>query len=87
MKIQKNKSNYLIIEQKEYEGNPYVDVRECYDNEDGERQFTKKGITFNPKLAEQVAEAVGGRTRIQIAAGKPVQKRQVFHPVPDWGAT
>ena len=39
MKIQKNKSNYLIIEQKEYEGNPYIDVRECYDNEDGERQF------------------------------------------------
>ena len=46
------------IEQKEYEGNPYIDVRECYDNEDGERQFTKKGITFNPKLAEQVAEAI-----------------------------
>jgi len=57
-KIQKNKSNYLIIEQKEYEGNPYVDVRECYDNEEGERQFTKKGITFNPKIAEQVAEAI-----------------------------
>jgi hypothetical protein len=58
IKIQKNKSNYLIIEQKEYEGNPYVDVRECYDNEEGERQFTKKGITFNPKLAEEVAEAI-----------------------------
>ena len=50
--------SFLIIEQKEYEGNPYVDVRECYDNEDGERQFTKKGITFNPKIAEQVAEAI-----------------------------
>ena len=48
----------MIVEQKEYEGNPYVDVRECYDNEDGERQFTKKGITFNPKIAEQVAEAI-----------------------------
>lgn len=58
VKIQKNKSNYLIIEQKEYEGNPYVDVRECYDNKEGERQFTKKGITFNPKLAEEVAEAI-----------------------------
>ena len=58
IEIKKNKTNYVQIELREYEGHPYVDVRECYDNEDGERQFTKKGITFNPKIAEQVAEAI-----------------------------
>ena len=58
MKIQKNKSNYLIVEQKEYEGNPYVDVREFYDAEDGKRMPTKKGITFTPKVLEQVIEGL-----------------------------
>ncbi len=58
IKIQKNKNNYLLIEQREYEGNPYIDVREFYDNEDGESMPTKRGITFNPKFAQQVAEAL-----------------------------
>jgi|TARA_B100000902_G_C26698841_1_gene616118 hypothetical protein len=58
IKIQKNKNNYLLIEQREYEGNPYIDVREFYDNEDGKSMPTKRGITFNPKYAQQVAEAL-----------------------------
>ena len=58
IKIQKNKNNYLLIEQREYEGNPYIGVREFYDNEDGKSMPTKRGITFNPKYAQQVAEAL-----------------------------
>ena len=58
IKIQKNKTNYLLIESREYEGHPYIDVREFYDNEEGNPMPTKKGITFNPKLAEEVAEAI-----------------------------
>lgn len=58
IEIKKNKTNYVQIELREYEGHPYVDVREFYDGEDGKRMPTKKGITFNPKLAEQVAEAL-----------------------------
>jgi len=58
IKIQKNKTNYLLIESREYEGHPYIDVREFYDNEEGNPMPTKKGITFNPKLVEEVAEAI-----------------------------
>lgn len=58
IKIQKNKKNYLVIESREYEGHPFIDVREFYDNEEGKPMPTKRGITFNPKLAEQVAEAL-----------------------------
>jgi|TARA_B100000925_G_C21640216_1_gene316887 hypothetical protein len=58
IKIQKNKKNYLVIEAREYEGHPFIDVREFYDNEEGKPMPTKRGITFNPKLAEQVAEAL-----------------------------
>ena len=58
IKIQKNKTNYLLIESREYEGHPYIDVREFYDNEEGNPMPTKKGITFNPKLTEEVAEAI-----------------------------
>ena len=54
----KLKNNYLLIEQREYEGNPYIDVREFYDNEEGKSMPTKRGITFNPKFAQQVAEAL-----------------------------
>jgi len=58
IEIKKNKTNYVQIELREYEGHPYVDVREFYDDEEGRRLPTKKGITFNPKIAEQVAEAI-----------------------------
>ena len=50
VEIKKNKTNYVQIELREYEGHPYVDVREFYDAEDGKRLPTKKGITFTPKV-------------------------------------
>ena len=50
IEIKKNKTNYVQIELREYEGHPYVDVREFYDDEDGRRLPTKKGITFSPKV-------------------------------------
>ena len=31
IEIKKNKTNYVQIELREYEGHPYVDVREFYD--------------------------------------------------------
>jgi|TARA_B100001093_G_scaffold518973_1_gene605826 hypothetical protein len=54
VEIKKNKTNYVQIELREYEGNPYVDVREFFDSEDGKRLPTKKGITFSPNVLEQV---------------------------------
>jgi hypothetical protein len=58
IEIKKNKTNYVQIELREYEGHPYVDVREFYDDEDSKRLPTKKGITFTPKVLDQVIDGL-----------------------------
>ena len=58
IEIKKNKTNYVQIELREYEGHKYVDVREFYDAEDGKRLPTQKGITFSPKVLEQVIDGL-----------------------------
>lgn len=58
IEIKKNKTNYVQIELREYEGHPYVDVREFYDDEDGRRLPTKKGITFSPKVLDEVVDGL-----------------------------
>ena len=58
IEIKKNKTNYVQIELREYEGHPYVDVREFYDAEDCKRLHTKKGITFTPKVLDQVVDGL-----------------------------
>tara|TARA_B100002019_G_scaffold52679_1_gene44882 strand:+ start:957 stop:1178 length:222 start_codon:yes stop_codon:yes gene_type:complete len=58
IEIKKNKTNYVQIELREYEGHPYVDVREFYDAEDGKRLPTKKGITFTPKVLDSVIDGL-----------------------------
>ena len=58
MEIKKNKTNYVQIELREYEGHPYVDVREFYDDEEGRRLPTKKGITFSPKVLDSVVDGL-----------------------------
>ena len=58
IEIKKNKTNYVQIELREYEGHPFVDVREFYDSEDGKRLPTKKGITFTPKVLDQVVDGL-----------------------------
>ena len=58
VEIKKNKTNYVQIELREYEGHPYVDVREFYDDEEGRRLPTKKGITFSPKVLDAVVDGL-----------------------------
>ena len=58
IEIKKNKSNYVQIELREYEGHKYVDLREFYDDKDGKRLKTKKGITFSPTVLEQVIDGL-----------------------------
>jgi hypothetical protein len=58
VEIKKNKTNYVQIELREYEGHPYVDVREFYDDEEGRRLPTKKGITFSPKVLDSVVDGL-----------------------------
>ena len=56
--IKKNKTNYVQIELREYEGHEYVDVREFYDDKEGRRLPTKKGITLSPTVLEKVIEGL-----------------------------
>tara|TARA_R110000796_G_scaffold142154_7_gene258626 strand:- start:349 stop:597 length:249 start_codon:yes stop_codon:yes gene_type:complete len=58
IEIKKNKTNYVQIEAREYEGNPYVDVREFFDDKEGNRLPTKKGITFTPKVLDEVIDGL-----------------------------
>ena len=58
IEIKKIKNNYVQIELREYEGHEYVDVREFYDSQDGKRLPTKKGITFSPKVLEEVIDGL-----------------------------
>ena len=58
IEIKKNKTNYVQIELREYEGHPYVDIREFYDDEEGRRLPTKKGITFSPKVLDSVVDGL-----------------------------
>ena len=58
IEIKKNKTNYVLFVLREYEGHPYVDVWEFYDAEDGKRLPTKKGITFTPKVLDQVVDGL-----------------------------
>ena len=58
IEIKNNKTNYVQIELREYEGHPYVDVREFYDDEEGRRLPTKKGITFSPKVLDSVVDGL-----------------------------
>jgi len=66
VEIQKTKTNYLRIEKREWEGNDFIDIREFFIDKETEQKIpTKKGITFNPKVAEQVSKAI-----LEVIKGK-----------------
>ena len=57
--IQKNSQEIIRIENKEYKGNKFLDVRVYYKDRDTEEyKPTKKGISFNHKIAKEVIEAL-----------------------------
>jgi|TARA_B100000315_G_scaffold11079_1_gene10756 hypothetical protein len=55
--IQKNSREVIRIGESEYEGHKFVDCRIYYDDS-GEWKPTKKGISFNHKIAHEVVEAI-----------------------------
>jgi len=56
--IEKRDNEIIRISIKEYKGYEYVDIRQHYKNDDGEFLPTKKGVTFNPELIDEVIEAL-----------------------------
>ena len=55
--IIKNTQEIIRIQNKEYKGSDLIDIRVFYEK-DGEYLPTKKGITFNPKIAKDVIEGI-----------------------------
>ena len=55
--IIKNSQEIIRIQNKEYKGSDFIDVRVFYEK-DGEYLPTKKGISFNPKIAKDVIEGI-----------------------------
>ena len=57
--IQKNSQEIIRIENKEFKGNKFLDVRVYYKDRDTEEyKPTKKGISFNHRIAKEVIEAL-----------------------------
>ena len=56
--IQKNKTEVIRVQLKEYEGHKLVDLRVWYKDKDGEYKPTKKGISFNRNLAVNISKAI-----------------------------
>lgn len=57
--IQKNSQEIIRIENKEYKGNKFLDVRVYYKDRDTEEyKPTKKGISFNHRIAKEVIESL-----------------------------
>ena len=55
--IKKNSQEIIRIENKQYKGSDFIDIRVFYEK-DGEYLPTKKGISFNPKIAQDVVEGI-----------------------------
>lgn len=54
--IQKKDTEKIQVARKEFKGFEYVDIRTMFLGEDGQWQFTKKGITLAPaKVKELIA--------------------------------
>ena len=56
--IRKNKNEVIRIQLKEYKEHKLIDLRVWYEDEEGEYKPTKKGISFNRKLAINISNAI-----------------------------
>ena len=56
--IKKNSKEVIRISQSEYKGHTFIDLRIYFEDEHGEYLPTKKGISFNPTIAEEIIEGI-----------------------------
>ena len=42
----------------EYRGHEYIDIRQYYKDNSGDFKPTKKGITFNPEILDEIIEGL-----------------------------
>lgn len=58
IEIQKNQKEVYRIEEKEYSGYRFVDVRIWFMADDGDYKPSKKGISFSHDKARDIIEAI-----------------------------
>ncbi len=57
--IQKTGTDKIIITVKEFKGKTYVDVRNFFENDEGEMVPTKKGISLTPENLDELIRILG----------------------------
>ncbi|MCK5708376.1 MAG: transcriptional coactivator p15/PC4 family protein [Candidatus Aureabacteria bacterium] len=56
--IPKNKSETIVISEKEFRGNQYIDLRVFYKDDNEELKPTKKGIMIKKDLLPEIRETI-----------------------------
>jgi len=56
--IQTNDSNRIFIEEKEFKGREYIDVRKQFLGDNGDWISTRKGLTVTPEEWEEIIEVL-----------------------------
>jgi hypothetical protein len=57
--IEKREGERIRIGFNEFEDREYIDIRQYYENEEGEWRPTKKGVTLPTDKLEELKEAIG----------------------------
>lgn len=57
--IQKTGTDRIIVTVKEFKGKTYVDVRNFFENDEGEMVPTKKGISLTPENLDELILLLG----------------------------
>jgi hypothetical protein len=56
--IKRNDTEIIRVSKREFKGHEFLDLRIYYEGDDGQYKPTKKGITLNPKLVDELIEAL-----------------------------
>ena len=57
--VEKREGERIRIGLNEYEGREYIDIRQYFQNDEGEWRPTKKGVTLPPDKMEDLHKAIG----------------------------
>jgi hypothetical protein len=57
--IQKMGTDRIIVTVKEFKGKTYIDVRNFFENDDGEMVPTKKGVSLTPENLDELIRLLG----------------------------
>jgi hypothetical protein len=57
--IQKTGTDRIIVTVKEFKGKTYIDVRNFFENDEGEMVPTKKGVSLTPENLDELIRLLG----------------------------